>query len=176
MKFKAVIVFVKVLAIVTIAILNFSNSLAWAAGNQSNQDINQPAMLIAPNPEFKIKIYPKPDTTKHQIGYGLSGDRVTVIEQVGSNEGFTWNYVRFDDLSHVNGWIREDFVNFQESGEDRNQATTSRTESNQNQKIQKQYRQDHVYFDERQNSEPTNQRFHQNNQQFYQNDQRQWNR
>ncbi|EKQ67713.1 hypothetical protein OsccyDRAFT_4001 [Leptolyngbyaceae cyanobacterium JSC-12] len=50
---------------------------------------------------------------EQKVGYGLAGDRVTVLEQVGSNEGYFWNYVRFDNTPNAEGWIRTDYLSFQ---------------------------------------------------------------
>lgn len=120
-KLKQVIVSIQMLAIVTIvtiatiAVLTVSVLPVGAEGNQSNQNINRPALLIAPDPDFQINVYPKPDTDKRRVGYGLGGDTVTVMEQVGSNQGYTWNYVRFEKSPQLEGWIREDFVEMQEN-------------------------------------------------------------
>jgi hypothetical protein len=35
---------------------------------------------------------------------------VTVLEQVGSNEGDIWKYVQFSGSSQLKGWIREEFL------------------------------------------------------------------
>lgn len=80
------------------------------SSNQSNQSLNQPSVLIAPEPSFKINVYPQPGIEKQRVGYGLGGDRVTVLEQVGSNEGSIWKHVQFADSSKLKGWIREEFV------------------------------------------------------------------
>jgi len=72
--------------------------------------MNQPSVLVAPEPNFEIDVYPKPGTDKQRVGYGVGGDQVTVLEQVGSNEGYTWNYVQFAGASALKGWIREEFV------------------------------------------------------------------
>lgn len=175
MKIKAVIVFVKLLAIVAIVVLTPSTLLVWAEGNQSNQDMNQPAMLLAPEPDFKIKVYPKPNTMKRQIGYGLGGDQVTVIEQVGSNSGSTWNHIRFDNASQLDGWVQEDFVRLQEKrkADDR----TSRIDSSKSQnryKENKFHSKGNAYFGERQNTELVNQNY-QDGQQSYQGNQHQRN-
>lgn len=106
---------VTLVTIITIAVLTVSVSPVKAEGNQSNQDINQPALLIAPDPDFQINVYPKPSTDKRRVGYGSGGDTVTVMEQVGSNQGYIWNYVRFEKSPHLEGWIREDFVAIQET-------------------------------------------------------------
>jgi hypothetical protein len=99
-----------VVAAITLLIL--SPVPVWAADNQSNQVTNQSAMLVAPEPDFKINIYAQPDTRLPRIGYGLGGDRITVLEQVGSNEGYTWHRVRFDAGEDAEGWVRGDFVAF----------------------------------------------------------------
>lgn len=117
MKLRQAILLVQMLILTTIVALTVAITPAYATGNQSNQEMNQPAMLIAPDPEFQINVYPKPDTRKRRIGYGLGGDSVTVIEQVGSNEGHFWNYVKFDKSPQLEGWIREDFIAVQETAE-----------------------------------------------------------
>lgn len=43
-------------------LLIFPASFVFAAGNQSNQSINQSALLVSPDPEQKINVYPKPDS------------------------------------------------------------------------------------------------------------------
>ncbi|MEO1349987.1 MAG: hypothetical protein AAFW84_14485, partial [Cyanobacteria bacterium J06635_15] len=54
------------------------------ADYQGNQAINQPATLVSPEPTTEIAIYPKPEPRQRRSGYGIGGDRVTVLEQVGS--------------------------------------------------------------------------------------------
>lgn len=115
MQLRQVMIFLQMLTIQTIVVLLISILPVWAAGNQSNQAMNQPALLIAPDPAFQVNVYPKPGTDRRRIGYGSGGDSVTVIEQVGSNEGYTWNYVEFDNPPQLKGWIREDFVALQEN-------------------------------------------------------------
>jgi hypothetical protein len=80
------------------------------SSNQSNQSLNQPSVLVAPEPSFEINVYPQPGIKKQRVGYGLGGDRVTVLEQVSSNEGYIWKYVQFAGSSKLKGWIREEFV------------------------------------------------------------------
>lgn len=95
----------------------FSNApLSWAAtsaSNQSNQDINRPALLIAPKPDTQIKLYGQPDTRKASIGHALGGDRVTLLRQVSSNEGTVWNYVALNDSLKIEGWVQDSFLSFQ---------------------------------------------------------------
>ncbi|MBF2029422.1 MAG: SH3 domain-containing protein [Oscillatoriales cyanobacterium C42_A2020_001] len=58
-------------------------------------------------------MYAKPSLKEQKIGTGKGGDRVTILEQVGSNEGYTWNYVRFDNPPNLEGWVRTDYLSFQ---------------------------------------------------------------
>jgi hypothetical protein len=103
---------------VTIAILMVlitSTLSVLAEGNQSNQGMHQPAQLVGPNLNFEIGVYARPGMRQKRIGYGFSGDRVTVLEQIGSNEGYTWDYIQFDPDSTVKGWVREDFIALQDT-------------------------------------------------------------
>lgn len=109
-------VFQAIFAITIAAMILFilPTSFVFAAGNQNNQAMNKSALLVASEPNARINIYPKPNTHNHRIGYGLSGDRVTVLEQVGSNEGYTWNHIRFDNSPYLEGWVREDSIFLEE--------------------------------------------------------------
>jgi len=77
---------------------------------QSNQDLNQPATLVAPDPNFSIKIYDQPALGKKELGYGLSGDAVTVLQQVGSNNSQSWYLVKFDNEAKTEGWVSENYI------------------------------------------------------------------
>ncbi|MGP1386572.1 MAG: SH3 domain-containing protein [Thainema sp.] len=88
---------------------------ALAQPSQSNQAIHQPASLVAPDPEMEINIYPKPDTRTARVGFGLSGDPVTVLEQVGSNSGTTWNRIQFEGATEAAGWVQLDYLSLQSS-------------------------------------------------------------
>jgi hypothetical protein len=102
---------------ITIAVFALLIGLAipvMAANNQSNQAMNQPATLISPEPSFKIGVYPKPSSSPKRIGFGVGGDRITILEQVGSNEGDTWDYIQFENPKHVEGWVKDEFVVLQE--------------------------------------------------------------
>ncbi|MEO0536993.1 MAG: hypothetical protein AAF215_24430 [Cyanobacteria bacterium P01_A01_bin.123] len=104
-----------VVALAAIALMTLVSypTASWAADYQGNQAINQPARLVSPEPETEIAIYPKPEPRQRRIGYGIGGDRVTVLEQVGSNQGTTWNHIRFDAPPYAEGWVQEEFVSFQ---------------------------------------------------------------
>lgn len=68
----------------------------------------QQALLTANEPDSRINLRNSPSTTSKNLGYGLPGDRVQVIERTNS-EGYDWFQVKFP-RSGVVGWIRGDFV------------------------------------------------------------------
>jgi hypothetical protein len=138
------------LAIVTCALLHLLVPPALAQPNLSNQEMQQPAQLIAPDPDFKIKVYPQPSDRKRQVGYGLGGDTVQVQEQVGSNEGYTWDYVRFDKSPHLEGWIRGDYVQFQI--EQTSKLNAGNRQVDQSQPFQRQQFQTNNWDNQRQNA------------------------
>jgi hypothetical protein len=132
--------FCKVLLIAIIVCTLWMPMSAIASENQSNQDLSQSAMLVAPDPKTKINVYPKPEEGQRLIGYGLSGDPVTVLEQIGSNEGYTWDYVTLDSApSDTKGWVRGDFVAFK-TGNNRgsNQQSSLTTSKSENRYLGKQ--------------------------------------
>jgi hypothetical protein len=67
------------------------------------------AVLTANDPNSRINLSATPSTTGKSLGYGLVGDRVSVINKVTVEE-YTWYQVRFPRSGAI-GWIREDFVN-----------------------------------------------------------------
>lgn len=82
----------------------------------SNQGMEQAASLVAPEPEMKINIYPRPGTRQSPIGYGVDGDAVMVLEQTGSNAGTVWNRIRFEAAPDAEGWVQLEYLSLQ-SGE-----------------------------------------------------------
>jgi len=126
-----------ILLITTLALMFFSPLpvavAASSAPNQSNQAMHRPAMLIAPKPNAPVKLYAQPDLRKGKVGLGLGGDRVTVLRQVGSNEGKLWSYVSLDKDAKTEGWVREDFLSF-----DNQPLSKPRQEKGKRQQTQKQ--------------------------------------
>lgn len=97
--------------------LTLAPEASWAAGAQGNQAIDQPATLIGPEPDTQIAIYPKPTTRLGPLGYGISGDSITVLEQVGSNQGIPWDAVRFNNPPYAQGWVQAEFVSLPTAAE-----------------------------------------------------------
>lgn len=79
----------------------------------SAQEMNQPAVLIPSKSQVEIKVYTNPGADQPDVGYGLEGDRVTVLEQINSDEGYTWDHIRFDNSPYAEGWVRADHLSFQ---------------------------------------------------------------
>ena len=75
----------------------------------STSSASDEAILIANDPDSRINLRDNPSATGRELGYGLVGDRVEIIEQTTS-DGYTWHRVRFPRSGSV-GWIRGDFVN-----------------------------------------------------------------
>ncbi|MEM6254561.1 MAG: hypothetical protein AAF821_16725 [Cyanobacteria bacterium P01_D01_bin.156] len=111
--------------IILLTVLVSLPDVAWAA---SNQALQQPATLIAPKPSYKIAIYPQPDQRKRRIAYGMGGDTVKVLEQVGSNQGITWNHIRFDNPPYTDGWVQEKFLLLSQQDSELKQQNLNQTD------------------------------------------------
>jgi hypothetical protein len=77
------------------------------AGGSTSLGSNE-AVLAANDPDSQINLRNSPSLTGKDLGYGVVGDRVQIIEQI-STDGYTWHKVRFPRSGAV-GWIRGDFV------------------------------------------------------------------
>ncbi len=101
------------LAVVALAtalgILVISPAPSWAADYSGNQSVDQPASLMALEPNAKIAVYLRPEA-KSRVGYGVNGDAITVLEKVSDNQSVAWNHIRFDNPSHAEGWVQEEFI------------------------------------------------------------------
>ena len=77
-----------------------------------NQESDRGAVLTASSPNFEINLYPKPDSKSERLGYGLSADKVIILQQMSTNGGYSWYRVRFDNPPYAEGWIRGDYLKF----------------------------------------------------------------
>ena len=98
------------LAVVALAISVVSPAPSWAADYSGNQAIDQPASLVAPEPDAKITVYLRPEASKSRVGYGANGDAVTILEQVSDNQSVTWNHIRFENSPYAEGWVQDEFM------------------------------------------------------------------
>lgn len=99
---------------ITITLASFLafTSLALGGENHSNQGSDRLAVLTASSPNVEISLYPKPDPKLTRLGYGLSGDKVTILQQMASNQQISWYRVRFNNPPYVEGWIRGNYLVF----------------------------------------------------------------
>jgi hypothetical protein len=74
----------------------------------STSSASDEAILTANDSDSRINLRDTASTTGKELGYGLVGDRVEILEQTTS-DGYTWHRVRFPRSGAV-GWIRSDFV------------------------------------------------------------------
>jgi len=71
-----------------------------------------PAHLIGQSGR-RINVRSAPSLASNASNYGSAGDPVQIIDATDSNDGYRWYYVKL--LSGINGWVRGDLVNVQES-------------------------------------------------------------
>ena len=100
------------LAIVLLAPLS-----SRAAGLQSRETVEPSATLINPQTAapIAIPIYLRPAPNQPNVGYGMTGDSVTVLEQLASflpeaDESTAWNHIRLDHEPYTEGWLQGKFL------------------------------------------------------------------
>ncbi len=78
-------------------------------GGQNRAIATQPAELIANDRFAQINVRTNPSITAALSGFAVSGDRIQILSQAQSNDGYTW-YQMQSNRSGVMGWVRGDFV------------------------------------------------------------------
>jgi len=68
------------------------------------------ATLTANNPYSQINYRSDPSLSGRRLGYGLVGDRLTILDSSAAPDGYTWYKIRFQVAPNAEGWIRGDFV------------------------------------------------------------------
>ena len=68
-----------------------------------------PGELSSYSHDARINVRTGPGTHFYARHYGLSGDRVTILNEAPSNDGYRWWYLKFN-VSGAKGWVREDLV------------------------------------------------------------------
>ena len=126
------------LAIVAITCIFANLWIEPAIASPSNQDLNQPATLVAPDPSFAIKVYDQPNmlNSKNELGYGLSGDPVTLLQQVGGNNSELWYLVKFDTPAKTKGWVSENYISVISKSTSSGQYLGNQKQNSQNQQNQ----------------------------------------
>lgn len=85
------------------------------AALQSTPFEELPATLISPRKGAAIPVYIRPAPNQQPVGYGLSGDPVTVTDQFGDylmedDPSATWSHIRLNNAPYTEGWLRGRFL------------------------------------------------------------------
>ena len=95
--------------------------LSWAVELQGSQQIEQSAPLVGLRAKAPIPIYLRPAPNQPNVGYGVNGDAVTVIEQLASflpeaDESSAWNHIRLEHEPYTEGWVQGKFLLMEKAG------------------------------------------------------------
>ncbi|MEO0869781.1 MAG: hypothetical protein AAFY17_15355 [Cyanobacteria bacterium J06642_11] len=91
-------------------------SASWA----TEQSDSQVATLIGPRADAPIPLSLRPAANQPNVGYGMNGDSVTVIEQLASflpeaDPSTTWNHIRLNVEPYTVGWVQGKFLDVDET-------------------------------------------------------------
>ena len=80
----------------------------------------QAAILVDLNGEQSIPIYLRPAPNQPTVGYGVSGNPVMVLDQVGDYLAFddpqaTWCHIRVEVKPYLEGWTQAKYLDFDEA-------------------------------------------------------------
>ena len=89
--------------------------LSWAVELQGSQPIEKTATLVGPKARAPIPLYLRPAPNQPNVGYGVNGDSVTVMEQLASflpeaDQSTAWNHIRLDNEPYTEGWVQGKFL------------------------------------------------------------------
>lgn len=68
------------------------------------------ATLTANHPSSQINLRSEPSLAGRRLGYGLVGDRLSILGQTVADDGYAWYQVQFQVSPFPEGWIRGDFI------------------------------------------------------------------
>ena len=93
-------------------------SLSLLANLQASQFTEQPATLVGPRENSAIALYIRPAPNQQPVGYGMTGDAVTVTDQFGDylmedDPSATWSHIRLEKPPYTEGWLRGRFLAMQ---------------------------------------------------------------
>lgn len=88
-----------------------------------NSTVDQTATLTGPREQAPIPLYLRPAANQPNVGYGISGDPVTVLEQLASflpeaDPNTTWNHVRLNTEPYTEGWVQGKFLSMDKVSKD----------------------------------------------------------
>ncbi|MBW4440620.1 MAG: peptidoglycan DD-metalloendopeptidase family protein [Plectolyngbya sp. WJT66-NPBG17] len=90
-------------------LFTMSFALLTTLGWQHSAIATQPAELITTDRFAQINVRTSPSTTAALTGFAYSGDRIQILDQTQSNDGYTW-YEMQSNRSGIVGWVRGDLV------------------------------------------------------------------
>ena len=95
----------------------FTNTLQ-IADLQIPQFAERAATLVGPRDNYAIPFYIRPAPNQQPVGYGMSGDAVTVTDQFGDylmedDPSATWSHIRLEKAPYTEGWLRGRFLSMQ---------------------------------------------------------------
>jgi uncharacterized protein YgiM (DUF1202 family) len=74
------------------------------------------AVLASSQPQASINVRERASTSAAIAHVGYGGDRLSIIDQLQGDDGYTWYSVQLE--SGEKGWVRSDFVSQDSSGQD----------------------------------------------------------
>ncbi|MEM6597633.1 MAG: hypothetical protein AAF635_05600 [Cyanobacteria bacterium P01_C01_bin.69] len=97
------------------AIQSPAQSPALLAALQTTPFKEQPATLTSPREGAAIPLYIRPAPNQQPVGYGISGDPVTITDQFGDylmedDPSATWSHIRLNNAPYTEGWLRGRFL------------------------------------------------------------------
>lgn len=99
----------KRLVVQSMVLFAFSVGLMITLGWQTSAIATQPAELVATERFAQINVRTAPSITAAPTGFAYSGDRIQILNQTQSNDGYTW-YEMQSNRSGIVGWVRGDLV------------------------------------------------------------------
>ena len=92
--------------------------LAWSmpvGALEATLPLESKATLVGPKADAPIPLYLRPAANQPNVGYGMSGDGVTVLEQVASflpeaDQRASWNHIRLNEPPYTEGWVQGRFL------------------------------------------------------------------
>jgi len=99
--------------------LTLLSTPAWANNLPQGLAAEQPAILIGPKAGNPVPLYLRPAANQPNVGYGINGSTVTVMEQVASflpeaDQDSAWNHIRLNDPPFTEGWVQGRFLKLKE--------------------------------------------------------------
>lgn len=105
---------IKLLLVVALLFTTFQLP-SFAVEYLGAEQIDQAATLTGPRTDAPVPLYLRPAANQPNVGYGMSGDAVTVMEQLASflpeaDASTAWNHVRLQVEPFTEGWVQGKFL------------------------------------------------------------------